>query len=145
MTELYACPDCGRRYRADKLSVCPGCDVETSDLAPQAASRVLLRDSSSRVGLQSEDETDWLTLVDAQNRTTYAVRSIALFLLVTSASALVGAAFYWAYLSALLDCELNSYCIKSLEGWSNVGPSIAGVGLLVSLAIGLFELRASKP
>lgn len=25
MTDLYQCPDCGRQYRADKLSTCPGC------------------------------------------------------------------------------------------------------------------------
>jgi|LauGreDrversion4_2_1035121.scaffolds.fasta_scaffold229861_2 hypothetical protein len=145
MTELYACPDCGRRYRADKLSVCPGCDVETSNEANQEVNQGLSRDSSSRAALSSEEVADWLSLVDAQNRTTYAVRSIALFLLVTSASALVGAVFYAAYLSALLDCGLDTYCIKSIEGWSNVGPSIAGLGILVSLVIGLSELRASKP
>jgi len=43
MTDLYQCPDCGREYRADKLSMCPGCGEANHNATATQASRTNAR------------------------------------------------------------------------------------------------------
>jgi hypothetical protein len=145
MAELYACPHCGRRYRADKLLQCPGCQEETSENAGSVIQSGTSRATYSRVMFEADQKSDWLSLVDAQNRTTYAVRSISLFLLITTVTALVGFICYFLYLRGLLDCNFDAACLESQSRWEYLGPSIAAIGLVAGIVIGMLELRASKP
>jgi hypothetical protein len=71
-------------------------------------------------------------LVDAQDRTTSGIRSIALFLFITTGTALVGALVYVAGISTL-DSQLES-----------IGGLIAICGAIVALAVGVIELLSTR-
>jgi len=71
-------------------------------------------------------------LVEAQNRTTAAVRSIALFLFLTTATGFIGAMVYFAGVTKL-DSKLTY-----------VGGLIIICGAIISLAVGVIELLSSN-
>jgi hypothetical protein len=146
MTDLYQCPDCGRRYRADKLNECPGCGVTSSEGAESSRST----DATGRLdpNVQTaffihEDDLD--TLVDAQDRTTYAVRALALFFFTTTATSFIGLVIYYLNVRGSLECELDISCLESYSSWSDLGPAVAALGLIAGIVNGISELRASKP
>jgi hypothetical protein len=139
MSELFPCPDCGRHYRADKLKECPGCgDVSTSQ--PKTPSRSFNHSIDSRTYEVSNQEL----LIQAQDRTTYAIRSLALFFFTAASTSIIGFSIYYFNLRGVLNCGFDSYCIEGYSGWQDVGPTIAGIGLLAAIAIGINEVRASK-
>ncbi|MEY3406906.1 MAG: hypothetical protein RLZZ556_978, partial [Actinomycetota bacterium] len=74
MSELYACEYCGRRYRADKIARCPACSEE-----PKSGSLLVEKETNQILGVveQSKVKGETSDLVEAQNRTTHAIRSVA--------------------------------------------------------------------
>lgn len=83
-------------------------------------------------------------LVDAQNRTTYAVRSLALFIFISLQTALFG--------GGMIGLALNNRAHYDVYGDLNPGATffvvlgwlVAFVGFLVAVLVGRFELNKSK-
>jgi predicted secreted protein len=139
MTDLYSCPDCGRHYRADKLSECPGCGtggVETTVPSAQARTRAISSFSSQDI----DEDDDFTFIVAAQDRTTYAIRSLALFLFTTVITSIIGVLFYVVNIRGALGCNFEANCLESYARWVDLGPAIAGLGLVAGVVIGVVLL-----
>ena len=131
MTALFQCPDCAREYRADKLASCPGCSAPT----PQNFGNPtweLLGESSAIADPNVE-------LLKAVDRTTYAIRSLAIFLFTTLCTSLLGYGLIGAGAAAALRYDPSS---SSFVIW---GWIIIALGFIVGLIVGINELGKSRP
>jgi hypothetical protein len=81
-TAPVPCNQCGRFYRADLISKCPGCAAKNLPTTPNIPKEF------------SRDETTLKDLVRAQNRTTHAVRAFVRFLFI-QLSGITLAVFLW--------------------------------------------------
>lgn len=129
---LITCEDCGRPYRADILKSCPGCGHE-EDAAEIANLYSQLQED------QSLQPTIW-----AIDRTTYAIRSLALFIFISICTSVLGYAIIGAGVGNQISCSYSG------ENCGNSGLVIFGwivifAGFLSALAVGMNELRKSKP
>ena len=142
MSETLYCTKCQTKFNAADLKHerCPACDrwLEVFDPTKQEASvppKAKPRGNSKEVKLQEtgvddteESEIDLADLVEAQDRTTYAVRSVALYLFITITSSSLGVALiYFAPAAAV------------------PGALIVLIGFIASIAVGISELTKSKP
>lgn len=138
MDELYTCLNCGRRYRADKLADCPGCSHEpgTSQARP-------LPWSSDQAQSQSQiDNSQYLeALILAQNRTTHAVRALAVFFFTWLKVSIFGALafFFGMWIDQSFDSAVFGQFLIIVGVLTNV------VGFFIALNDGLDELNRSKP
>jgi hypothetical protein len=82
----------------------------------------------TRVDEIDESEISLADLVEAQDRTTYAVRSLALYLFITITSSTIGVALIYLVPAAAVP-----------------GALLIVVGFIGSIAVGLSELSKSKP
>jgi hypothetical protein len=82
----------------------------------------------TRVDESDEYELSLAELVEAQDRTTYAVRSLALYLFITITSSTLGLALIYAVPAAAVP-----------------GAILIVVGFIASIAVGISELSKSKP
>ena len=144
MTDLYSCPDCGRHYRADKLKECPGCGAG-GGVTPAPLAQVRSRPISFYPPQERDEDDDFTFIVAAQDRTTYAIRSLALFLFTTVITSIIGALFYVVNIRGALGCNFEMNCLESYARWVDLGPAIAGLGLVAGVVIGVIELRVSRP
>lgn len=137
MSDLYQCTDCGRRYRADKLNECPGCGVDSNEYANQAANP-----SSS---MSAEDQEELLFFLrDAQDRTTHAVRSLAIFLFATVCSSLIGYALIAFGTGLAVGCNIYNFdCGSGLI--MSLGVLVIIGGFIFGVVAGLLEFNKSKP
>jgi hypothetical protein len=148
MTNLI-CPKCRTIFNSESLPTlkCPNCrewlqsEVETDveDLTPES------------VELTEWEEFDDRTraLVAASNRTTHAVRSLALFFFTLLRVNLFGGGLIGIGLAL---SPFNSYLIFQTDRFAMLGPwlVIAGslisfIGFFVALSRGVRELNLSKP
>ena len=127
MTTLI-CPKCNKNYDGDKLRVykCPDCK-KWLDYGPD----VHVQKYEPEQDFQDElDDLDPATraLAKAVNRTTYAIRSIALYLFITITTSFLGLLLiYLAPEAAVL------------------GAFIILIGFVASVSVGISELSKSKP
>ncbi len=88
--------------------------------------------------------SDTRAIVSAQNKTTYAVRSLAIFIFTTLCTSLIGYGFLGVGASAALRCDsIDSDCGSGaavLFGWA-----VIAIGFLVALSVGIHQLNKSKP
>jgi len=87
-TAPVPCNQCGRFYRADLISKCPGC------AATSQAKAVEKRPVGETPRANSSTETTLEDLVRAQNRTTHAVRAFVRFLFI-QLTGITLAVFLW--------------------------------------------------
>ena len=87
-TAPVPCNQCGRFYRADLISKCPGC------AATSQAKAVEKRPVGEMPRANSSTETTLEDLVRAQNRTTHAVRAFVRFLFI-QLTGITLAVFLW--------------------------------------------------
>jgi len=87
-TAPVPCNQCGRFYRADLISKCPGCAA----ISQSKAAEKLPVGEMPRVNSRGETTLD--DLVRAQNRTTHAVRAFVTFLFI-QLSGITLAVFLW--------------------------------------------------
>jgi len=137
------CPTCGKNYNSDKLRVykCPECktwlqwgtDVAESSHVPE------VRVEDSMAGLDPGTRA----IVMASNHTTYAIRSLAIFLFTTLCTSLLGYGLIGAGAAAALRC--NSYYSDCGSGFVIWGWVIIALGFIIGLGIGINELGKSKP
>ena len=82
-TAPVPCNQCGRFYRADLISKCPGCAaINQSKAEFDKPNNVQPPTISNFPALYSSGETTLEDLVRAQNRTTHAVRAFVRFLFI---------------------------------------------------------------
>ncbi len=143
MTELSTCKRCGRHYRADKLINCPRCGGDEHDSASEKQNpddALLLRKD-----LAGLDE-----LIQAQDRTTHAVRALAIFFFMN---------LFWTSGVVLLlmvanlipsDTQCSSFgdCTKTTNGFSIflyfVTFVVAVVGIIATIQESMKELLLSR-
>jgi len=122
---LINCEDCGRSYRFDILKSCPGCGHEEK-VAPIPV-----------VGAQVSREAEPLQMtIWAIDRTTYAIRSLALFIFFSICTSVLGYAAIGAGVGNQIACSYSG------DSCGNAGLVIFGwivimVGFVTALAVGL--------
>ena len=157
MSEKLKCESCSFSYRADKNERCPYCgwnpkadpdltkgmkgtmpkhESDWSQFAPPVA-----RKNSSQSSSAQADSVGFAQLIEAQNRTTFAVRSMAIFFFITLCSTLVGYFFLTWAAAVALKCT-SSYCgdgFLSFLGWL-----VILVGFIWGVISGVSELGKSR-
>ena len=145
MSELYACEFCGRRYRADKIARCPGCSEE-----PKSGSLLVEKEANHIFGVakQSKVKGEASDLVEAQNRTTHAIRSVAVLVFFSVFwTGLVGVLVTLSILTQAENCQYG-FCMRVNTPASTAFIILALIaaiaGVWVTLAAGFNELRKSR-
>jgi hypothetical protein len=91
------------------------------------------------------DNSGSASIVAAQNRTTHAIRSLAVFILVSISTAVIGYLIIAASAGSALGCGLgNSSCYENSGGAIFFGFAFIAVGFIVALVLGIRELRLSN-
>jgi uncharacterized membrane protein YdbT with pleckstrin-like domain len=142
MTETLQCPKCLTKFNSSDLKHerCPDCDrwLEAYNPAhPAAAETPKSKQRSKKKEAELEEaqvddidesEVEMADLVEAQDRTTYAVRSLALYLFISITSSTLGIALIYLVPAAAVPAAL-----------------LIVVGFIASIAVGMSELSKSKP
>jgi hypothetical protein len=130
MKEYSDCPKCDRPYRSDVFDSCPAC-LETGH--PTAA-------KSSKVSQVSEDSN----LIKAVDRTTYAIRSIALFIFISLCSSVIGYAIVGMGAGNSVSCAVSGRDCSNV-GLVTFGWIVTLAGFIAAVRVGLSELSKSNP
>jgi hypothetical protein len=130
MIEPIDCPKCGKAYRADKLKECPACastDIPTN-VSPRVEMAITARNQNN---LTPEIEL-LRALIESQNRTTHAVRSLAItFVAAPIIASIVGIAI--------------SVAIHSGNATFVIIVGIVAVAILAgTLSVAINELKLSR-
>jgi hypothetical protein len=105
-TAPVPCNQCGRFYRADLISKCPGCAaINQSKAEFDKPNNVQPPTISNFPTLYSSGETTLEDLVRAQNRTTHAVRAFVRFLFIQ----LTGLTLVFFLWNLFLETEANGF------------------------------------
>jgi hypothetical protein len=105
-TAPVPCNQCGRFYRADLISKCPGCAaINQSKAEFDKPNNVQPPTISNFPALYSSGETTLEDLVRAQNRTTHAVRAFVRFLFIQ----LTGLTLVFFLWNLFLETEANGF------------------------------------
>jgi len=145
MKQEFECPLCGEKFQAETIDECPVCAQQFASLLlskrPSTVSNSsgTQRDSNSKGARMSEQkkisviaDSTISDLVTAQNRTTAAVRSMAVFFFVNLTSSLIAAVLIWM-----------GYGLPA--PWMVItGLVVVIVGFVLALAQGLSELKHSN-
>ena len=139
MGKLVTCKWCEATSDLDFTEKCYGCD---RDLTVQDSSKRQKKGSEAT----SISEAVFLAdpkLIKAVNRTTYAIRSIALFLFISLCSSVCGYALITASTGNPVRCAVNgSDCGE--PGLAIFGGVVLAAGFFVALVVGISELGKSK-
>jgi hypothetical protein len=138
------CPTCDKNYDSDRLRVykCPDCktwlqwgtDVAESTHVPE----VKVEDPMANLDPATR------AIVMASNRTTYAIRSLAIFFFTTLCTSLVGYGLVGAGANAALKCG-SYYSDCGSTGLAIGGWLIIAIGFLIGVITGAKELGKSRP
>jgi hypothetical protein len=121
------CKNCTYKFNLDEFDRCPSCDHQGS--SPSKRGRVGVSQTvGSANNIQVEAFADLDDLVSAQNRTTYAVRSLALYLFITMTTSFIGILLLYLVPSSPI-----------------TGSLIIIAGSITAIFIGIAELTQSKP
>lgn len=129
--ELNDCPKCGEKLTSSDF--CFNCKTWPNGRKSGAVHNVeeLITDSND-------------ALLKAVDRTTHAVRSLAVFLFTTLCTSLLGYGLVGAGANAALRCD--SYYSDCGSGGLVIGGwAVIAIGFVVGLALGMTELGKSKP
>jgi hypothetical protein len=137
------CPKCGKKYNSNELRVyrCKSCRVWI-EFDEQEVPQAVVTD---QIALDPLLELDPATkaLVLASNRTTYAVRSLAMFLFTTLCTSLVGYGLIGASSGVAAGCDSYSPCgAEAMVIW---GWVVISFGFFIGLIAGISELSKSRP
>ena len=137
------CPKCEKNYDSDKLRVykCQECKTWL-DWDSNQVTQKFEPDYAQADPLDNLDDAT-KALVLAANRTTYAVRSLALFLFTTLCTSLIGYGLVGAGAGAAANCSSYSGCgADALVIW---GWIVISIGFIIGLVVGISELNKSRP
>jgi hypothetical protein len=141
MTEILQCPKCLEQFKAQDLKHerCPDCDrwLEPAEavqqkIAEESAASRKAKNGSPRTEQGNHErinksDADLDDLIDAQDRTTYAIRSLALYLFITITTSTIGAVLMFLYPNTIF------------------GVGTIFLGFLAAIVIGVSELSRSRP
>jgi hypothetical protein len=99
--------------------------------------------SSSVMNAQDQEELMFF-LVDAQDRTTHAVRSLAVFLFATVCSSLIGYALIALGTGLAVSCNVSNFDCGS-GATIGMGSLVIIGGFIFGLVAGISEFNKSKP
>ena len=125
MIQKFKCPKCKQEFTSQEVSSgkCPDCRRWLDYVGLVGVDGV---EAPAENSLAKRSEATLSELVAAQDRTTFAVRSLAMFLFTSIVTALIGYIFM-------------------LVGFVGFGWFIIGIGSLAALVIGILQLSNSKP
>ena len=150
----YTCSSCGKIFKLDLYSSCPKCSAKVPDeiLDPTSkASTGNWESLSSSKPLPPYSRTQTLTnsevviyeLVNAQDRTTHAVQSLAYFLFISVCTGVLGYGLIGAGAGSALSCSLeNTNC--GATGLVYFGWFVIVVGFVAALIVGITHLNKSR-
>jgi predicted ATP-dependent serine protease len=129
MIQNYQCPKCSQKFTSleAKNGKCPDCKKWMNYLEASENPEVLEPARTTRKA--SVSEATLADLVAAQNRTTYAVRSLSVFFFISLQSSLFG----------------YGIILWGGEDFATFGALVIVVGFLLATFLGLFQLEKSKP
>ena len=134
------CKNCTYKFDMDEFDRCPSCDHQGSSSSNRGKTSnpqtTLISASSQVANLANLDD-----LVAAQNRTTHAVRSLALFLFMSIGAAIPGMFLFSNAMSAKATC--GYYC-SAADGMLIFSYFFLGLGFAVALFTGLVTLARSR-
>ena len=96
-------------------------------------------------GDKSSKESTLDDLVNAQNKTTYAVRSLAIFFFISLQTGLVGGGIFGLAVNNQSHYDSYGYLNGGATFWAALGAFIALAGFAVAITAGRQELNKSKP
>ena len=165
----YTCKKCSATFRLDRWSQCSNCGENVPEefrvsSTPERArkpqdwgSLVDLPETSSvsnsrrlsspkpKSNINSEQPiVDIKSLVDAQNRTTFAVRSLALYLFISLQSALFGGGMIGLAINNTSNYDEYGALNSGASFFVTLGALIVFAGFVVSIVVGRWELDKSK-
>ena len=142
---MLKCPKCQKQIDSDSLSVykCPDCKswLDWEDYKEYKKTEPVTTQVTSDYSKLDENTK---ALVLAADRTTHAVRSLALFLFTTLITSLVGYGFIGAGSGASLRCT-SYYSDCGSSGLIIFGWIVIALGFLFGLILGARELAKSNP
>ncbi|MBU6144216.1 MAG: hypothetical protein KGQ56_01960 [Acidobacteria bacterium] len=145
--QLITCAECGYMFRAEMNSPCPSCNhsavTPNATLAPAISPSA--KQKEMRASIEEREPATLADLLEAQNKTTAAVRSLAVFFFINLCSTLFGAAMI--YFSTTLKPTCNYYtgaCSNPGTGVAIFGALVIIVGFAWAVIAGQIELRKSK-
>ena len=136
--DKHTCMNCFATFKWSGLSNCPSCGESFTREEESLPSSSFKTDGHSKLSFETRK------LVEAQDRTTFAVRSLALFFFISLQTALFG--------GGMIGLALNNRAHYDAYGDLNQGATffvilgwlIAFMGFLVAVLVGRFELNKSK-
>jgi hypothetical protein len=128
--ELDDCPKCGEKLTSSDY--CFNCKTWPNGRKSGVVHNV------EEVITDSND-----ALLRAVDRTTYAIRSLAIFLFTTLCTSLLGYGLIGAGAAAAIGCD--SYYSDCGSGFVIWGWIIIALGFIIGLGVGITELGKSKP
>lgn len=148
MNHIYKCPKCGKTYNSSQLKKpkCPDCrkwlEYVTADPNSDVATPKAEQSQSTSKATSSEPSIS--DLIRAQNKTTFAVRSLALYFFISLQTSMIGGGLI---ISTMSNKENYDYYGNLESGPSSLvtfGYFIAFIGFLVAVLVGRNELNKSK-
>ena len=137
------CPNCFRFLSADGFcSQCRAVTGQPSKVTNQPNEAHESQPTRSKWSDIGQDVSGDRALVQAQNRTTHAVRSLAVFFFVSITISIPGLFLVLNGARNLSTCE---YGCEYPLGMLNFGYGVIGFRFLLALITGLMELGKSKP
>lgn len=168
MSSKYTCEKCGDKFRADRWTSCYNCGTPVPkkvreafeaddtgwnqfiDSVPASASTQKSKTGSNRASDKDSSDINIEGLVRAQDRTTHAVRSLAVFFFMN---------LFWASIAGLLvglaslipsevNCDYWDNCSRNPNGLAIflnfLAVITALVGIFITTRLSIKELRQSR-
>lgn len=140
------CPKCDKNFDSETLSVyrCPDCKKWLE--AAWKPSEPPQRHEPRNAAHEKLEDLDSATkaLVMATNRTTFAVRSLALFFFISVQTALLGGGIIGLALGNRAHYDDSGELNQGATFFVSLGYLIAFIGFLVAVLVGRWELNKSK-
>jgi len=144
------CPKCSRQYDGSQFKLfgyekCKDCKVwlEVEAAAKSGASNQELQ-SGTAANAKTISAVDLKDVVEAQNRTTYAVRSLARFFFISLQTSLFGGGIIMLTLNNRSNYDFYGNLKSDSAGWVTFGSLVAFVGFLIAVYVGRRELSKSE-
>ena len=132
---LSNCKNCKYKFDFSKSAYCPSCGHEEKSDKGASQSTSSLFDAGPPVnrnsgysGNQAGIASGMAALLKAQNKTTHAIRSLALYLFITITTSFCGLILIYA-----------------VPQFALLGALIVIAGFITSISVGISELNKSKP
>jgi len=149
---VSSCKECGEPLPGESRQGIPRGDNEKiakwkslMDLPDLPPAKSTIKNSTPARSTQSPLSEDTRAIIAAQNRTTYAIRSLAMFFFIFLQSSILGGGL----LGLALNNQSHYDSYGNLNGgaifFAALGAIIALVGFFVAVHVGRQELNKSKP